>query len=44
MSVKFTDANGNKSEMNREQFMEFMRTLHEIAQLNKAEKEDKKNA
>lgn len=37
--VKFTDASGKKTMIGREEFMRYMRTLWEVAQLNKKERE-----
>ena len=37
--VKFTDASGKSTMIDRAEFMRYMRTLWEVAQLNKKERE-----
>jgi hypothetical protein len=37
--VKFTDASGKSTMIGREEFMRYMCTLWEVAQLNKKERE-----
>lgn len=37
--VKFTDASGKSTMIDRAEFMRYMRTLWEVSQLNKKERE-----